>query len=188
MENTLQGGTWSLPEKKLHINYLELKVVFLALKEFQDLCLNKIVLVATGNTLVININKERSIKSGSLCALLWRILTWCSRKQVTLKAQHIPGWLNVVAENSRLNQTILNMQQVASTSERSICYKVQQQTDPVCVTSSRLPDQPSLCHQFQTPWPGQSMHSALHGRIWTHVPPVAILAKVVAKLQDYPCR
>ena len=27
------GGTWSLPESKLHANYLELKVVFLALKE-----------------------------------------------------------------------------------------------------------------------------------------------------------
>ena len=32
------GGTWSIPESKLHINYLELKAVFLALKEFQDLC------------------------------------------------------------------------------------------------------------------------------------------------------
>ena len=28
-------GTWSLPESKLHINFLELKAVFLALKEFQ---------------------------------------------------------------------------------------------------------------------------------------------------------
>ena len=28
--------------------------------------------------------------SGPLCALLWRILTWCTRKQVTLKARHIP--------------------------------------------------------------------------------------------------
>ena len=35
--------TWSLPGSKLHISYLELKAVFLALKEFQD----KIVLVAT---------------------------------------------------------------------------------------------------------------------------------------------
>ena len=40
-------GTWSLPESKLHINYLQLKAVFLALKEFQNLCANKIVLVAT---------------------------------------------------------------------------------------------------------------------------------------------
>ena len=41
------GGTGSLPGSRLHINYLELKAVFLALKEFQDLCSNKIVLVAT---------------------------------------------------------------------------------------------------------------------------------------------
>ena len=42
-------GSWSVPESKLHINYLELKAVLLALKEFQDLCTDKIVLVATDN-------------------------------------------------------------------------------------------------------------------------------------------
>ena len=53
-------GTWSIPESKLHINHLELKAVFLALKEFQDLCSNNIVLVATDNTKVVAyINKER---------------------------------------------------------------------------------------------------------------------------------
>ena len=47
------------------------------------------------------------MKSGSLCALLWRILSWCTRKQVTLKARHIPGGLNVIADKlSRLGQTI----------------------------------------------------------------------------------
>ena len=43
-------GTWSLPESKLHINHLELKAAFLALKEFQDLCSNNIVLVAADNS------------------------------------------------------------------------------------------------------------------------------------------
>ena len=101
-------GTWSLPESKLHINYLEHKAVFLALKEFQNLCANKIVLVATDNTTVmLYINKEGGMRSGTLCALLWRILTWCTRHQVTLKARHIPGRLNVVADKlSRLGQTI----------------------------------------------------------------------------------
>ena len=76
-------GTWSLPGSKLHINYLGLKAVFLALKEFQDLCGNKIVLVATDNTTVVSyINKEGGMRSGPLCALLWRILPWCTRKQV----------------------------------------------------------------------------------------------------------
>ena len=80
-------GTWSLPESKLHMNHLELNVVFLALKEFQDLCSNNIVLVATDNTTVVAyINKEGGMKSGCLCALLWRILSWCTRKQVTLQA------------------------------------------------------------------------------------------------------
>ena len=52
-------GTWSLPESKLHINYLELKAVFLALKEFQDLIQNNIVLIVTDNTTVLAyINKE----------------------------------------------------------------------------------------------------------------------------------
>ena len=47
------------------------------------------------------------MRSGPLCALLWRILTWCTRKQVTLKARHIPGKLNVVADElSRPGQTI----------------------------------------------------------------------------------
>ena len=101
-------GTWSLPESKLHINHLELKVVFLALKEFQDLCCNNIVLVATDNTTVVAyINKEGGMKSGSLYVLLWRILSWCTRKRVTLGACHIPGRLNVIADKlSRLGQTI----------------------------------------------------------------------------------
>ena len=69
-------GSWSLPESKLHINYLELKAVFLALKEFQDLYTDKLVLVATDNTTVVSyIKKEGGMRSGPLCALLWRILT-----------------------------------------------------------------------------------------------------------------
>ena len=84
-EHTAEG-TGSLPGSKLHITYLELKAVFMPLKEFQDLCSNKIVLVATNNTTVVSyINKEGGMRSGPLCALLWRILTWCTRKQVTLK-------------------------------------------------------------------------------------------------------
>ena len=46
------------------------------------------------------------IHKQTLCALLWRILTWCTRNQVTLKARHIPGRLSVVADKlSRLDQT-----------------------------------------------------------------------------------
>ena len=66
------------------------------------------IVTATDNTtVVVYINKEGGMRLGPLCALLWSILTWCSRKWVTLKAQNIPSQLNVVAEKlSRLNQFI----------------------------------------------------------------------------------
>ena len=40
-----------------------------------------------------------------MCALLWKIMTWCHHYQITLKARHIPGCLNVMADLlSRSNQ------------------------------------------------------------------------------------
>ena len=79
-----------------------------SLERVSRLCTDRIVLVATNNSTVVSyINKEGGMRSGTLCALLWRILTWCTRHQVTLKARHIPGRLNVVADKlSRLGQTI----------------------------------------------------------------------------------
>ena len=53
MGRSFRGIHWSLPENKLQINYLELKVVFLALGEFHYLCLNNIALIATDNTTVV---------------------------------------------------------------------------------------------------------------------------------------
>ena len=41
----------------------------------------------------------------------------------------------------------VNMQQLASTSDRPICYEVKQQNDPVCVTSPRPPGLGSQCTQ-----------------------------------------
>ena len=92
-------GIWSVPESHLHINFLELKAVLLALRRFQHLVQDKVVLVATDNTTVVAyINKEGGMRSGSLCALLWRLLCWCNLRRVVLKARHIPGRLNVIAD------------------------------------------------------------------------------------------
>ena len=101
-------GVWSSIESRLHINFLELKAVLLALKSFQHLCRDQIVLVAMDNSTVVSyINKQGGMKSGSLCALLWRLLSWCHPRGIILRARHIPGRLNVIADKlSRHNQVI----------------------------------------------------------------------------------
>ena len=183
-------GTWSLPESKLHINHLELKAVFLALKEFRTLVCNKTVLIATYNTTVVAyINKEGGMKSGSLCALLWRILSWCTRQQVTLRARHIPGRLNVIADKlSRLGQTIQTEWSLHPAVFQAVCARWHQPQVDLFATrfNNKLP-------QFVSPVPDpQAWAVDALSLSWEDLdpyafPPAAILGKVVEKLQDYPC-
>ena len=72
----------------------------------KDQCQNQTVLVATDNSAVeAYINKQRGTHSVEMCALLWKIMTWCHHYHITLKARHIPGCLNVMADLlSRSNQ------------------------------------------------------------------------------------
>ena len=142
-------GVWSTPESRLHINFLELKAVLLALKSFEPLCKGQIVLVATDNTTVVSyINKQGGMRSGSLCALLWRLLSWCHPRKIVLRARHIPGRLNVIADKlSRHNQVIQRVVpfsagiqsvvlQVAPTTDRLVCDPVQSHTSSVCIAGS----------------------------------------------------
>ena len=179
-------GTWSLPESKLHINHLELKAVFLALKEFRTLVCNKTVLIATDNTTVVAyINKEGGMKSGSLCALLWRILSWCTRQQVTLRACHIPGRLNVIADKlSRLGQTIQTEWSLHPAVFQAVCSRWHQPKVDLFATrfNNKLP-------QFVSPVPDpQAWAVDALSLSWEDLdpyafPPAAILGKVVEKLQ-----
>ena len=184
-------GSWSVPESKLHINFLELKAVFLALKGFQHLCTARIVLVAMDNTTVVAyMNKEGGMRSGPLCALLWRLLTWCTNHQITLKARHIPGHLNVIADKlSRLGQTIQTEWSLLPEVFQQICNQWHRPQIDLFATrfNHKLP-------QFVSPVP-DSLAVAVDALTlpWQDLdayafPPTAILGKVVEKLLDSPCK
>ena len=97
------------------------------------------------------------MRSGSFCALLWRILAWCTRKQVTQSSTHSrpaergsrqaiqakPDHPNGVV--SRSGGLPNNMQQVAPAKNRPICHEVQQQVASVCVTGTGSPGHSSGC-------------------------------------------
>ena len=77
------------------------------------------------------------MRSGSLCALLWRLLCWCNLRQVVLKARHIPGRLNVIADKlSRLLVFQPSGSDLAPSPSGHVCNKVQLQTSPIRVSSA----------------------------------------------------
>ena len=183
-------GVWSLLESLLHINFLELKAVLLALRQFEHLCKNQIVLVATDNTTVVSyINKQGVMKSGSLCALLWRLLSWCHPRGITLRARHIPGRLNVIADKlSRHNQVIQTEWSLSQQVFSQLCSKWAPPLVDLFATrfNHKLPSFVSLalCQAARAV-------DAL-SLSWEHLnayafPPVSLLPQVISKLRDQGC-
>ena len=191
IEGHMAKGVWSIPETKLHINLLELKAVLLALRQFQAWVTGKIVLIATDNTTVVAyINKEGGMRSGALCALLWRIMAWCDKHAVTLRARHIPGRLNVVADKlSRLGQVIQTEWSLLPAVFWEICNKWHTPQVDLFATrfNRKLP-------QFVSPVPDQTAWAVDALSIsWEDLdpylfPPTALLGKVMSKIRDNPCR
>ena len=154
-------GSWSFPESKLHINYVELKAAFLALKEFLDISSDKIVLVATNNTTVVSyINQGRRHEVGpTLCPtvenldLVFQKTSDSQSPTHSRPAEHGsrqaiqagPDHPNGVVSPSRGLPS--NMQQVAPAQIRPFRHKVQQQVASVCVTDTGSPGLSSGCTQ-----------------------------------------
>ena len=179
-------GTWSPIESRLHINFLELMAVLLALKSFEHLCRDQIVLIAKDNTTVVYyINKQGGMKSGSLCALLWRLLSWCHPR-----GRHIPGHLNVIADKlSRHNQVIQTELSLSQWVFNLLCsrwarpqvdlfttrfnHKLPQFVSPVLDPTAWAVDALSL------PWENLDVYA---------FPPVSLVPQVVSKMMDQGCR
>ena len=64
--------------------------------------------MATDNTTAVSyINNEAGMRSSALCALLWKLLSWCNQCQIVPRARHIQGLPNVIADKlSRYWQAI----------------------------------------------------------------------------------
>ena len=181
---------WSDREKRLHINVLELKAVSLALRDFKDQCQNQTVLVATDNsTVVAYINKRGGTHSAEMCALLWKIMTWCHHYHITLKARHIPGCLNVMADLlSRSNQVQSTEWSLHPQVFKQICQKWF--TPHVDLFATQLNHKLPL---YVSPIPDPRAWDIDALNIdWTNLtayayPPTALLHKVIQKIKQCHC-
>ena len=185
-------GQNSLSKKHLHINLLEIKAVLLALQFFKTDCKNSQVLIASDNTSVVAyINKHGGMKSAELCALMWRILTWCvSPKQCYTQSKICTGLTQrdsgrpLKEEPDPINTVVpfaTNLQSNFKTLEESpcgpVCNQPEQDISSLRLSDSRPSGLGSGCPEHPIGKPD-----------CLHVPSHALLPKVVQKLQWKMCR
>ncbi len=92
------SGEWKEEFLFWHINCLELRAVFLALKYFLPVLGGYHIIVRTDNMAVVShINRQGGSKSRTLDRLARHLLLWSQDKFLSLRAVHVPGVLNLVA-------------------------------------------------------------------------------------------
>ena len=86
------GGRWNEKEKRLHINHLELKEIYLGLKA---LCSTKanvhIKLLSDNQTAVSYIKNMGGTHSPSCNNIARETILWCKARNIWLSLSHIPG-------------------------------------------------------------------------------------------------
>ncbi|CAC5423197.1 unnamed protein product [Mytilus coruscus] len=93
-------GSWSVEEKFLHINSLEMKAVCLTVKHFLPKLIGKNVLIRSDNATVVRyVNKHGGTRSPQICIRTWKLLQLALENQIFLKAAHIAGKKNIPADH-----------------------------------------------------------------------------------------
>ena len=130
------------------------------------------------------------MRSGCLCALLWRLLSWCHPRGISLRARPIPGQLNVIADKlSRHNQLIQTEWSLSQPVFNLLCLRWAQPQLDLFATwfNHKLP-------KFVSPvpdpraWAVDAMSLSWENLDAYTFPPVSLLTQVLSKLVDQGCR
>jgi hypothetical protein len=105
----IASGVWSQEEATRHINVLECESVLRALKHFGNQVSHSSILVATDNTTTLSyINKQGGTKSTDMLRTTRSLLLWCHANQISIRAVHIKGSLNGMADLLSRDQRTVN--------------------------------------------------------------------------------
>ena len=97
--NRRTGGRWNVHEAQDHINILELKAAFFALKSLMKDQSHKVICLKIDNSIAVAyLNNKGGTHSPQLLQLTLEIWNWCKTKHLYIIAQHVPGKKNVVAD------------------------------------------------------------------------------------------
>ena len=96
--NTPTSGAWLPDEKRLHINFLELRAIFLDLKVFIKTKTEHVKIMCDNTRAISLINKMGTSHSMECHYLNVRIWEWAMKSNIQLAAAHIPEKQNIIAD------------------------------------------------------------------------------------------
>lgn len=187
MDHHTASGVWNDQEKLNHINVLECEAVRRALLQFQTVVQNRAVLVSTDNSTTMSyINRQGGTRSIQMYETTKNLLMWCHTQNILLKAVHIKGSMNVMAD-------LLSRDKHTVNTEWSLLPLVTQNLWKLWF----LPDIDLFATiynrklvRYVSPFPDNNAVSVdALSMTWDHLrvyafPPFAILKKVIQKLEQ----
>ena len=181
------SGTWSPSMRHLHINVLELEAVALSLQRFGPSLAGKSILLATDNTTVASyVNKQGGARSRPLSIRTERLLLWCQAQGISLRARHVPGRFNTLADSLSRAHSIVSTEWTLAHSVLTPVWDAWW-TPHVDLFATRfshrlplfvspVPDpQAYAVDAFSIPWSGLLAYA---------FPPIPVLGKVLRKARE----
>ena len=187
-DRTLQGR-WSPQEQDLHINVLEMRAVTRALQGFQ-LPQGSFILISTDNTTVVSyVNNQGGTRSWTLWEETRQLFEVVVGNNWTLRAVHIPGKLNVVADMlSREDQVLPTEWSLLPQVVRAV-FRLWD-TPHVDLFATRFNHQlPVYVSPVPDPqaWAVDALSMSWEG-LWAYIfPPHQVLTKVLSKIREQRC-
>ncbi|CAG2184959.1 unnamed protein product [Mytilus edulis] len=193
LEGRTASGLWSGAQLEEHINLLEMRAVFLSLRQFQAVIQGQSLLVATDNsTVVAYLQNQGGTHSFSLYHLSKEILLLCHSLNIFLSVRHVPGSQNLLADalsrspcssEHRMGNSSISVSgdhsSLGSSSYRSFCHQSESQIGDLRFSHSRRESLGSRCYD-----------PILEGNVQLHVPSFSSSSKDLAQdsegsLQDH---
>ena len=180
------GGEWSPDEAREHINYLELKAAFFALK---SLCRGDhphVRIMLDNTTAVSYIREMGGTRSNSCNAMAREIWEWAYDHGIWLSACHIPGVMNVTADREsrvfhketewKLNEEVFHEAILKLNFTPTVDLFASRSNFQIKRYVSWRPD-PEAIHidAFTFPWTNENFYA---------FPPFSILPRVLQKIRE----
>jgi ribonuclease HI len=180
------SGTWSGIEAKMHINVLEMRAVTLVLKLLKPLRGSTILVVSDNVTVVAYINHRGGTRSHSTWLETQELLFLARDKGWTIRARHIAGNLNVLADRLSRKGQVLPTEWSLRQDIADLLFNKwgKPQVDLFATWENKK------CPLFVSPYPDpraldcDALNISWEGMVVYAFPPRAILSQVLAKARE----